>query len=428
MSQQYFQQAELALAAYANLEPDVNIRDELRAAGLSATQTDKFISQYTVIDHHSDATGLSATVFKSTDPDNPQTFLAIRGTNDLLDLLTDLVNIALFGSTALQPQYLNLKNQVQTWMNDDVLPQNFTVTGHSLGGFLATDLTVDSDFASNITHAYLYNTPGQGGIFGELINMMQNAWGIPTQYDPTKFSNIEAVVSDGFNIRPIAGLGFDVLPPINIMIEDQLSGVANPEGPRNHSIVTLTGALDEKQFYSSSIHSKKQSDKPFYAFIGEQFSLKIRECLKKLLFGIFFIFFINQNAFSEDYDVNPAIDKDFIAWSNSIPKDKAADQLKDFLSSFDSWEKAKAWLVAKGFKIDGPMMRSETVNKLHGINQSPLFSAGAIWGPDEQGIIFAHNWLLKLESKLFVYGISVGLLFSEAPFTVHRVKIVETRL
>lgn len=111
------------------------------------------------------------------------------------------------------------------------------------GTFLATDLAVDSDFASNITHAYLYNTPGQGGIFGELINMIQNAWGFPTQYDPAKFSNIEAVVSDGFNIRPIAGLGYDVSPPINIMIEDQFGGVANPKRALNYSIITLTDAL-----------------------------------------------------------------------------------------------------------------------------------------------------------------------------------------
>jgi hypothetical protein len=152
-------------------------------------------------------------VFKSTDPNNPQTFLAIRGTNDPLDLLTDLVNIAVFGSTKLQPQYSNLKNKVTEWLGNDILPDTFTVTGHSLGGFLATDLAIDEDFSGNISHAYLYNTPGQGGIFGDLLNMMQNTWGIPTQYDPAKFSNIEAVVSDGFNISPVAGLGYDVSPP-----------------------------------------------------------------------------------------------------------------------------------------------------------------------------------------------------------------------
>lgn len=243
---EYFKQSELALAAYAkNLLAGAIDELKLRDADFSANQARNFASIYQVEDQYNDATGLPATVFKSTDPENPQTFLAIRGTEitDVGDMLTNLINIALFGDTTLHPQYINLKSKVQEWIDTEKLPQNFTVTGHSLGGFLATDLAVDSDFASNITHAYLYNTPGQGGIFGELINMIQNAWGFPTQYDPAKFSNIEAVVSDGFNIRPIAGLGYDVSPPINIMIEDQFGGVANPKRALNYSIITLTDAL-----------------------------------------------------------------------------------------------------------------------------------------------------------------------------------------
>ena len=196
------------------------------------------------------------------DNNTGETFLAIRGTeiSDPADLLTGLVNIALFGSTTLQPQYQSLKTQVQTWLIDGVLPQTFTVTGHSLGGFLATDLAVDEDFSGNISHAYLYNTPGQGGIFGDLLNMMQNAWGIPTQYDPAKFSNIEAVVGDGFNISPVAGLGYDVSPPINIIVEDQLGGVANPELGLNHSIRVLTDALAVQSIYSQLAPSVSQDE------------------------------------------------------------------------------------------------------------------------------------------------------------------------
>ncbi len=210
---EYFKQAELAFASYTkNLTAGIPDRDKLiNDAEFSATQADAFILKYEVVDQHTDATGLSATVL--ADKNTGETFLAIRGTeiSDPADLLTGLVNIALFGSTTLQPQYQSLKTQVQTWLNDGVLPQTFTVTGHSLGGFLATDLAVDSTFTNNISHAYLYNTPGQGGIFGDLLNMMQNTWGIPTQYDPAKFSNIEAVVSDGFNISPVAELGTSFL-------------------------------------------------------------------------------------------------------------------------------------------------------------------------------------------------------------------------
>ncbi|SER25795.1 Ca2+-binding protein, RTX toxin-related [Nitrosomonas sp. Nm51] len=248
---EYFKQAELALASYAkNLTAGIPDRDKLiNDAAFPATQADAFTLRYEVVDQHIDATGLSATVFR--DNNTGETYLAIRGTEatDPADLLTDLVNIALFGSTTLQPQYLSLKSQVQAWIDAEILPQNFTVTGHSLGGFLATDLAVDAQFADNITHAYLYNTPGQGGIFGDLLNMMQNAWGIPTRYDPAKFSNIEAVVGDGFNISPVAGLGYDVSPPINVIVEDQLGGVASPEVSLNHSIKILTDALAVQSIY-----------------------------------------------------------------------------------------------------------------------------------------------------------------------------------
>jgi len=249
MSQsEYFKHSELALAAYGNYETDIPKQSELIGAGFSTSQANTFIGNYTVEAKHSDLTGLSVTVFKDHETD--ETFLAIRGTNDPLDLLTDLVNIAVFGSTTLQPQYNNLKNKVIEWQENGILPDTFTVTGHSLGGFLATGLAVDAQFANNITHAYLYNTPEQGGIFGDLINMMQNVWSIPIQYDPARFSNIEAVVSDGFNISPIAGLGYDVSPSINIMIENQLSGVANPEVSLNHSIKTLIDALAVQSIYA----------------------------------------------------------------------------------------------------------------------------------------------------------------------------------
>ncbi|MCP5273849.1 MAG: hypothetical protein H6936_03140 [Burkholderiales bacterium] len=341
--------------------------------------------------------------------------------------MTDLVNIALLGSTTLQPQYQSLKTKVQEWLDNGTLPQNFTVTGHSLGGFLATGLT--TDFPGNVSHAYLYNTPGVGGILGDLINMMQNAWGVPTQYDPAKFSNVEAVVSDGFSICPEAGLGYVVTPPISIMIEDQLGDVASSKDSLSHStkILTATQAVQQPSFPYSS--ERQQSGKALYGCKNPRFSVKINSYFKKLFFGVILAFFINQNAFCEKYNVNPAINEDFIAWSNSMPKEKAANQLKDFLSSFDSWEEAKAWLVIKGFKIDGPLLlKEDTLNTAYGISQSPLFSVSAAWGTDRQGIIFAHNWLLKLESRIFVYGVSVGLLYSEHPFAVHRVHIVETRL
>ena len=48
--------------------------------------------------------------------------------------------------------------------------------------------------------------------FGDLLKLMQDTGGFGTQYDPAKFSNIEAVVNDGLNINPVADLGYDVSP------------------------------------------------------------------------------------------------------------------------------------------------------------------------------------------------------------------------
>lgn len=84
---------------------------------------------------------------------------------------------------------------------------------------------------------------------------------------------------------------------------------------------------------------------------------------RKLLLGIFFVFFINQNAFCEKYNVNPAINEDFITWSNSMPKEKAVVQLKDFLSAFNSWEEVETWLISKGFSVISAEMNEHVAKK-----------------------------------------------------------------
>ncbi len=167
MNEEFFKQAELSLAAYANLIMGVDIKDELKISGLSDLQADKFISKYLLVDQYNDPIfGLSATVF--IDKDSKKSLLAIRGTeeDDLRDLLTDLVNITWLGDTLLQPQYISLKFKVVEWIENGVLPQSFTVTSHSLGGFLAAGLVAEPLIANHISHAYLFNAPGVGGFTG----------------------------------------------------------------------------------------------------------------------------------------------------------------------------------------------------------------------------------------------------------------------
>lgn len=163
----YLNEAELALAAYAALPLDSSgsdIERALRLAGMSTAQATRFANTYTVATQYNAGNGLSATVF--TDAGGNK-YLAIRGTDDGYDLATDAFNIGLLGSTSLQPQYASLKAKVTEWLGNGTLSSSFTVTGHSLGGFLATGIA--ADFAGNVSHAYLYNSLGLGAQIAQPI-------------------------------------------------------------------------------------------------------------------------------------------------------------------------------------------------------------------------------------------------------------------
>jgi len=241
-----FKQAELELAAYSDLDQGMQLGQYISTLqdggeGLSESQAIKFASTYHVVDRYFDITGLSVTVF--SDKDSQKTFLAIRGTEegDLRDLLTDLINIAWLGDTALQPQYISLKFKVAEWLENGILPQNFTVTGHSLGGFLAAGLVAEPMFTNHILHAYLYNAPGVGGYTGPsaAAYAILDFLGVASTYDQSKISNIEAATGTS----PISGLGFDVAPPIDVIIEDQMVwDISDPSSMRNHSQQVLTDA------------------------------------------------------------------------------------------------------------------------------------------------------------------------------------------
>ncbi|CAG1009602.1 Bifunctional hemolysin/adenylate cyclase [Burkholderiales bacterium] len=183
---------------------------------------------------YTESNGLAATVFQNIA--TGERVLAIRGTNDIHDVGTDVVSIAALGSSKNQGQYQSLRLKVQEWVTNGVLPSQFAVTGHSLGGFLAIGLALE--FPHVVDHAYLYNAPGLGGLTNRtVLDQIARIYHITGgSYDPAKFSNVRA--KPGTSL--VAGLGTHPASPILIEGEDH-GGLLI--GTDNHSIKYLVDSL-----------------------------------------------------------------------------------------------------------------------------------------------------------------------------------------
>jgi VCBS repeat-containing protein len=235
----YFQQAELALAAYSNLVPAM-IPDDYEAAlrnggrGMSPVQAARFAARWRVIEQYNDPfSGLSATVFEEVGVTGRR-YLAIRGMtpSDVRDW-TAGGGILLHGVPSLSSQYQALSAKVRQWQQAGTLSGTFTVAGHSLGGWLAAGLA--SEFAVQVEHAYLYNAPGVSGLVGDFGELLGLAMGRPlSAVGLERVSSLRAAVGASL----IAGIGIPVSAPIAIEIENQL-----PDALGNHAIRTLTDAL-----------------------------------------------------------------------------------------------------------------------------------------------------------------------------------------
>jgi Ca2+-binding RTX toxin-like protein len=239
---EYYKEAELALASYANLTGGMSNTDyinALRAAAFSAAQASAFAAKWNVVTQYTDpVTGVSATVFQAV-AGGPN-YIAIRGTelDDPGDIAAAGIILTGFIPLDLAAQYILLKTQVQSWLSDGTLAADFSVSGHSLGGYLAIGL--EADFGTSIGQAYLYNAPGLNGVLGSGTAPILEAFGITAPVDPSKILNIKADAG----ISPIAGVGAQVAPTIDIHIENQfLSDVGDAPLSFNHSQRVLTDAL-----------------------------------------------------------------------------------------------------------------------------------------------------------------------------------------
>lgn len=224
----YFEQAQLSLAAYAlDLLPGAIGKagtDKLQAAGMSATQAATFAATYTVVAQSGgigSLTGFSATLFQNSQ--TGQKYLSIRGTE--LGMGLDLWAGAMiaFGNPLLNfqiPVMLTFYNQLKT---DGLITSadSITVSGHSLGGYLAQLLTMYD--STQFSHTLTYNAPGFSGVGALAASLL----GLSSSAIPAQITNVQG---SGPNI--IAGLG-SVLGNEKPIFTESTS----------HSIIPLTDTL-----------------------------------------------------------------------------------------------------------------------------------------------------------------------------------------
>lgn len=233
----YAIQAELSQAAYSMFSGKAIATTELTnsdTADMSLSQATAFVEKWQVAAQFNDPlTGVSATVFEAKE--GGAKYLAIRGTElEAKDLLADGI-LATAMPSFLNPQFNMLQLKLNEWLNDpNVLQgQSFTVTGHSLGGYLAA--AVKQNYAQ-VTDASLYNAPGVGGLVGNLVDALSNVLG----FSITASNNIWNLRgSEGFPV--ISGLGFQLGTSVSIQTESSNN---------NHSIGLLTDALTVYSMYA----------------------------------------------------------------------------------------------------------------------------------------------------------------------------------
>jgi hypothetical protein len=233
----YLIQSELAMASYGSFLGNSVIVTDLTdlSVGMSPTQATDFVEKWQVSAQYTDpVTGLSATVFEEIATGTKH--LAIRGTEPARanDIVSDLLLAAGWPSN-FNPQFIALRSHLENvWLQDPAVlqGQNFTVTGHSLGGYLAA--AIKSSFPQ-ASQGFLFNAPGVGGLIGNVADSLASILGL-SSVSTDNLWNVRS--SEGISI--IAGLGYQLGTPVNIQTE----------ATNSHGIGTLVDALAVQALYA----------------------------------------------------------------------------------------------------------------------------------------------------------------------------------
>ena len=225
---QYASSSELAWAAYADLQVGALTLAQLTSAEAPATFAQSLSTRYTVEAIHNDAlTGAYAVVFKNIATGSRT--LAIRGTEGASDVIANTHLLA--GIPAwMSLQYQSLVSKITQWQVSGVINSQTTLTGHSLGGYLAA--AVKSYYPNSFGATYTYNAPGLGSALGSITEFFQSAFGLA----PNLSNVFDLRGTTGLSF--IAGLGTHMGTPVPVEIES-----APGFGLGNHSIGRINQSL-----------------------------------------------------------------------------------------------------------------------------------------------------------------------------------------
>lgn len=231
-----FEHAMMAVAAYGKLEAGMSLTkyvDELKSAGMTDIMATKFAERYAVIASDVNTNvmdfGYQGVIFQDNQ-DPGHYVLANRGTASIPDVVpVDLALFALGVNPQTNPMY-RLLEQVKQYN-----PTSFTVTGHSLGGYLTT--MASRTYPDLVDYAYTYNGAGVDNYFAlpQIINKIIGAVGghaITYTDDITNYitdENPDIVTSVGFRGGEIQRVSTDMNAPFG--------------GGLGHSSVNLANAL-----------------------------------------------------------------------------------------------------------------------------------------------------------------------------------------
>lgn len=222
----YSEHAQLSMAVYATLTegmPNDAFRNALKNEGFSDIQATTFVNTYSIVKVFNDpSTSFSATLFQKRG--STEKILAIRGTESWQDIVISDLQIGLFGLTN---QYQSLRNFLPQILSQIQLGETLTVTGHSLGGFLAQVFTLENQ--GLVSHAFTTNTPGLGGM---LFNPL-GSFGVAGEIVP--YSAITNLIAHGHSF--VASQGRQFGTPHSVFIEQSLNPLDN------HGKMSITDAL-----------------------------------------------------------------------------------------------------------------------------------------------------------------------------------------